>query len=63
MSQRCSILTCTKGATARPPLSHGPPARRCLALQSTYCETIKQHCDTIGRTVHLVNLGESCAAM
>ena len=26
--------------------------------QSTYCETIKQHCDTIDRAVHVVNLGE-----
>lgn len=29
-----------------------------LALQSTYCETIKQHCDAINRPVHVVNLGE-----
>lgn len=27
-------------------------------VQSTYCETMKQHCDTIGRSVHVVNLGE-----
>ena len=26
-------------------------------LQSTYCETLKQHCDAINRSVHVVNLG------
>jgi len=26
--------------------------------QSTYCETVRQHCETIGRKVHVVNLGE-----
>ena len=25
--------------------------------QSTYCETIKNHCDAINRSVHVVNLG------
>lgn len=28
-----------------------------LASQSTYCETMKTHCDTTGRPVHVVNLG------
>ena len=28
-----------------------------LHVQSTYCENIRQHCETIGRTVHVVNLG------
>lgn len=27
-----------------------------LCQQSTYCETMKEHCDTIGRSVHVVNL-------
>lgn len=31
----------------------------CLGLQSTYCDTLRQHCETIGRTMHIVNLGES----
>jgi hypothetical protein len=26
--------------------------------QSTYCETIRDHCATIGRSMHVVNLGE-----
>lgn len=26
-------------------------------MQSTYCETMKEHCDSIGRSVHVVNLG------
>lgn len=26
-------------------------------LQSTYCDHLRQHCETIGRTVHIVNLG------
>ena len=30
---------------------------RCLFLQSTYCDTLRQHCEAIGRTVHIVNLG------
>ncbi len=28
-----------------------------LHVQSTYCDNIRQHCETIGRTVHVVNLG------
>jgi GPN-loop GTPase len=46
---------------APPPLSH--------TKQSTYCETIREHCATIGRSVHIVNLGEkgwegvACAAV
>lgn len=32
--------------------SRPPPPR-----QSTYCDTIKQHCDAINRPVHVVNLG------
>ncbi len=28
-----------------------------LTVQSTYCDNIRQHCETIGRTVHVVNLG------
>lgn len=27
-------------------------------LQSTYCDNLKQHCDTVGRTIHIANLGE-----
>lgn len=26
-------------------------------LQSTYCDTLYQHCQSIGRSIHLVNLG------
>ena len=26
-------------------------------MQSTYCDNIRQHCENIGRTVHIVNLG------
>lgn len=26
-------------------------------MQSTYCSTIKEHCDTVGRSVHVANLG------
>ena len=32
-----------------------------VALQSTYCDQLRQHCETIGRTVHVVNLGK-CSA-
>lgn len=28
-----------------------------FSMQSTYCDTIKQHCDAINRPVHVVNLG------
>ena len=28
-----------------------------LTVQSTYCDNIRQHCETVGRTVHVVNLG------
>ncbi len=28
-------------------------------VQSTYCDNLRQHCETVGRTVHVVNLGES----
>jgi len=54
------------GAGAAPP----PPPPSSLALtpalfphfpQSTYCETIREHCATIGRSVHVVNLGDSWA--
>ena len=27
-------------------------------LQSTYCDNLRQHCEAIGRTIHVVNLGE-----
>lgn len=43
-----------------PPLTP-PPLTACCCLrprQSTYCETIKSHCDAISRPVHVVNLGE-----
>ena len=47
---------------------HPPPSSLALtpALfphfpQSTYCETIREHCATIGRSVHVVNLGDSWA--
>jgi len=44
---------------ARSPFS----PRSTLTTQSTYCETIRDHCATIGRNVHVVNLGESACAV
>ena len=32
-------------------------------LQSTYCDTIKQHCDAIGRSAHVVNLGKRATTL
>jgi hypothetical protein len=32
------------------------PAHACV--QSTYCEHLWNHCQAIGRSIHLVNLGE-----
>lgn len=29
-----------------------------FGMQSTYCESLQQHCEVINRTVHVVNLGE-----
>ena len=42
------------------------PARRFgdfggAVQQSTYCDNVRQHCETVGRTVHVANLGEPCA--
>jgi len=36
---------------------HGrrPPLWTAPLLQSTYCKTVQQHCEAIGRTVHVVN--------
>lgn len=30
-----------------------------VLVQSTYCDNLRQHCETVGRSVHVVNLGES----
>jgi len=31
---------------------------RLVNEQTTYCDNLRQHCETVGRTVHIVNLGE-----
>lgn len=31
---------------------------RARVIQSTYCDNVRQHCETVGRTIHVVNLGE-----
>ena len=41
---------------AQPPDEEAQPGHCCL--QSTYCDNLRQHCEAIGRTVHVVNLGE-----
>ena len=41
---------------AQPPDAGSQPGHCCL--QSTYSDNLRQHCEAIGRTVHVVNLGE-----
>ena len=41
---------------AQPPDAGSQLGHCCL--QSTYCDNLRQHCEAIGRTVHVVNLGE-----
>ena len=41
---------------AQLPDAGSQPGHCCL--QSTYCDNLRQHCEAIGRTVHVVNLGE-----
>ena len=33
------------------------PVQPACCLQSTYCDNVHQHCEVIGRPVHVVNLG------
>jgi GPN-loop GTPase len=30
-----------------------------LFFQSTYCDQLQQHCETIRRSIHVINLGEA----
>ena len=50
---------CQRRCVAACPAAAAHTCLRCCpwTLQSTYCETIKQHCDAINRSVHVVNLG------
>ena len=40
---------------------HLPEAEGAIMSQSTYCDHLRQHCEAVGRTVHIVNLGEMLA--
>ena len=61
LSRRSSPFTSSSLPLTRSPPPPPPPASFSFSkiTQSTYCETVRQHCETIGRKVHVVNLGES----
>lgn len=43
--------------SARPARSKLGLSSACVLPQSTYCENLRQHCETVGRRIHIANLG------